>query len=318
MIRLSQIRELLNCPETDSNGTQQITQVLSIDDAGFDAESLGWCSDKNKENLAQLTKGNVIVSHAVYEEFHSRTDLNLVPVEKPRSAFLKTLQEFFAEKVVFGFVHPTAVIDPSVTFNSNMVNIAANVVIEKDCVIGDRVSIGANSVLKSGCQIGNDCSIGSNNTIGGIGFGYELNEENTYELMPHIGNVYELNEENTYELMPHIGNVVLKDHVEIGNNVCIDRAVLGSTLLEENVKVDNLVHIAHGVKIGKNSLIIANAMIAGSVEIGENVWVSPSSSIRQKLSVGDNALVGLGSVVVKNVQAETVVAGNPAKPFEKK
>jgi UDP-3-O-[3-hydroxymyristoyl] glucosamine N-acyltransferase len=300
MIHLSQIRELLRCSGNDINGTQQISKVLSIDDTAFDVESLGWCSDNNKESLKNLSNGNVIVSHSVYEEFQGQTDLNLIPVEKPRSAFLKTLQEFFAEKVVFGFVHPTAVIDPTVTFNSNTVNIGANVVIDKDCVLGDRVSIGANSVLKAGCHIGNDCSIGSNNTIGGIGFGYELNDENKYELMPHIGNV------------------VLKDRVEIGNNVCIDRAVLGSTLLEENVKVDNLVHIAHGVKIGKNSLIIANAMIAGSVEIGENVWVSPSSSIRQKLTVENNALVGLGSVVVKNVGADTVVAGNPAKPFEKK
>lgn len=298
---LSQIRELLNCTIDDSNGNQQITKVLSIDDAGFDSESLGWCSDKNKENLHCLSNGNVIVSHAIYQEFKGKnTDLNLIPVEKPRSAFLKTLQEFFAEKRTFGFVHPTAIIDPSVKYKSNTVNIAANVVIEKECVIGDRVSIGANSVLKSGCHIGNDCSIGSNNTIGGVGFGYELNEENEYELMPHIGNV------------------ILKDKVEIGNNVCIDRAVLGSTLLEENVKVDNLVHIAHGVKIGKNSLIIANAMIAGSVEIGANVWISPSASIRQKLSIEDNALVGLGSVVVKNVSTNSVVAGNPAKPFEKK
>ena len=118
--------------------------------------------------------------------------------------------------------------------------------------------------------------------------------------------------------MPHIGNVHLKENVEVGNNVCIDRAVMGSTLLSENVKVDNLVHIAHGVKIGKNSLIIANSMIAGSVEIGENVWVSPSSSIRQKLIIENDALIGMGAVVVKNVEPSSVVAGNPAKPFPKK
>lgn len=300
MILLSHIREVLHCVADDSKGNQRITQILSIDDAGFDSESLGWCSDKNKENLVHLSKGNVIVSQSVYQELKDQTDLNLIPVEKPRSAFLRILQEFFAEKITFGFVDPTAIIHSSVKYNSKAVNIGPNVVIEKDCIIGERVHIGANSVLKSGCHIGNDCSIGSNNTIGGVGFGYELNDENEYELMPHIGNV------------------VLKDKVEIGNNVCIDRAVLGATILEENVKVDNLVHIAHGVKIGKNSLIIANAMIAGSVEIGENVWVSPSASIRQKLTIEDNALVGLGSVVVKNVLADSIVAGNPAKPFEKK
>lgn len=92
---------------------------------------------------------------------------------------------------------------------------------------------------------------------------------------------------------------------------------MGSTLLSENVKVDNLVHIAHGVQIGKNSLIIANSMIAGSVEIGENVWVSPSTSIRQKLVVDNDALIGMGAVVVKNVDASSIVAGNPAKPLSK-
>lgn len=301
MILLSQVREFLNSQGADWNSAQQITKVLPIDDAEFDREAIGWCSDKNKENLSRLKNGNVIVSKSVFDEMKGQLpQLNLIEVEKPRSAFLKVLQEFFAEKKPLGFIHPTAVIDPSVKLDPNTVNIGANVFIDKGCVIGDRVTIGANTVINSFTEIGNDCTLGSNNTIGGVGFGYEMNDENEYELMPHIGNV------------------LLKNRVEIGNNVCIDRAVLGSTLLEENVKVDNLVHIAHGVKIGKNSLIIANAMIAGSVEIGENVWVSPSSSIRQKLQIEDGALVGLGSVVVKNVAANSVVAGNPAKPFEKK
>ncbi len=90
------------------------------------------------------------------------------------------------------------------------------------------------------------------------------------------------NEEGKYSIIPHMGNVVIKNQVEIGNNTCIDRAVLGSTIINENVKIDNLVHISHGVSLGANSLIIANTMIAGSSIIGENVWVSPSSSILNK------------------------------------
>ena len=74
-----------------------------------------------------------------------------------------------------------------------------------------------------------------------------------------------------------------------------------------------MVHIAHGVQVGENSLIIANAMVAGSVKIGKNVWVAPSSSIRQKLSIEDDSIVGMGSVVVKKVEAGDIVAGVPAK-----
>ncbi|MDB0601498.1 hypothetical protein PL373_10140 [Tenacibaculum maritimum] len=88
-------------------------------------------------------------------------------------------------------------------------------------------------------------------------------------------------------------------------------------MLENNVKVDNLVHIAHGVKVGRNSVIIANAMIAGSVNIGENSWIAPSSSIINKKNIGDNVLVGLGAVVTKNVENDVIVAGNPAKFIRK-
>ena len=301
MITRSQVCSFLTGSPCSDSSEQRITNVLAINDPDFSAESIGWCSDKNKDLLKELHAGTVIVSQEVFQEIQANErSYFAIPVDKPRSAFLKVLQEFFAEKKVFGSIHPTAVIDPSVVFNKDRVAIGANVVIERGCKLGDYVAIGPNTVIHSHTQIGNNCSIGANNTVGGVGFGYEQNEAGDYELMPHIGNV------------------VLHDHVEIGNNVCIDRAVLGSTVLHENVKVDNLVHIAHGVKIGKNSLIIANAMIAGSVEIGEDVWVSPSASIRQKLSVADKALVGLGSVVVKSVEKGVVVAGNPAKPFEKK
>ena len=124
-------------------------------------------------------------------------------------------------------------------------------------------------------------------------------------------------ENGDFELIPHIGNVVIKDNVDIGNNTCIDRAVLGSTILEENVKVDNLVHIAHGVSVGRNSVVIANAMVAGSVKIGSNSWIAPSSSILNKKDVGDNSLVGMGAVVTKSIEDNTIVAGNPAKFIRK-
>jgi UDP-3-O-[3-hydroxymyristoyl] glucosamine N-acyltransferase len=141
--------------------------------------------------------------------------------------------------------------------------------------------------------------VGCNCTIGGTGFGYEKDENGEFQLIPHLGNV------------------VLEDYVEIGNNTCIDRAVLGSTILEENVKVDNLVHIAHGVKVMRNSVVIANAMVAGSVVIGENSWISPSVSILNQKKVGNNALVGLGAVVIKDVEDNDIIVGNPGKSIKK-
>ena len=109
----------------------------------------------------------------------------------------------------------------------------------------------------------------------------------------------------------------MENNVEIGNNTCVDRAVIGSTTLGENVKVDNLVHIAHGVKVARNTVIIANAMVAGSVTIGENTWIAPSASILNQKNIGDNVLVGMSSLVLKDVEDNQIVAGVPAKVIKK-
>lgn len=275
--------------------------VQAITDSSFGDKSLGWCSDKNRDLLIGLKGGNVLVSHDTFEAIAGNiSSIVLLPVENPRLAFSNVLKEFFAPKICYGIVHTNSIVSSDAVFDSSQVNIGPNVVLESGVKLGERVVIGANTVIKANTIIGDDCSVGCNCTIGGVGFGYEMNE---------LGQ---------YELMPHVGNVVLENGVDVGNNVCIDRAVMGSTILRNNVKVDNLVHIAHGVEIGANSLVIAHAMVAGSVKVGENVWISPSSSIRQKLVIEDNALVGMGSVVVKNVNKGTVVAGNPAKVFGKK
>lgn len=268
-----------------------------IEDSDFDENSIGWCSDKNLDALFNVKSGTVILSEIalLFCTENSLNTFNKIVVKQPRKAFVQVVNQFLISAIKFGEIATTAQIDSHVKYNPSTVNIGHNVVIEKDTIIGNNVIIGSNTVIKHGTLIGDNVKIGSNNTIGGIGFGYEPDDD---------GN---------YELIPHIGNVVLEEGVEIGNNTCIDRAVLGSTLLSKNVKVDNLVHIAHGVQVGENSLVIANAMVAGSVSIGKNVWVAPSSSIRQKLTIEDNATIGMGSVVVKNVCQFDVVAGVPAK-----
>ncbi len=268
-----------------------------IEDSDFDENSIGWCSDKNLDALFNVKSGTVILSEIalLFCTENSLNTFNKIVVKQPRKAFVQVVNQFLISAIKFGEIATTAQIDSHVKYNPSTVNIGHNVVIEKDTIIGNNVIIGSNTVIKHGTLIGDNVKIGSNNTIGGIGFGYEPDDD---------GN---------YELIPHIGNVVLEEGVEIGNNTCIDRAVLGSTLLSKNVKVDNLVHIAHGVQVGENSLVIAHAMVAGSVSIGKNVWVAPSSSIRQKLTIEDNATIGMGSVVVKNVGQFDVVAGVPAK-----
>ena len=297
-VSIKDLIQYLNPISSQISNDNLILDVRSIEDKDFSQSSLGWCSLKNLEFLLNINFGTVIISAELANEYlkiKSFFPFNTIVVENPRKSFAEVLRFFFVEKQEFIGIHSSVTVHPTAEFDQKQVTFEPNVVIEKNVKIGNRVVIGANTVIKSGTIIYDDVKIGSNNTIGGVGFGYEPNEDGVYELIPHLGNV------------------ILYNKVEIGNNTCIDRAVLGSTILENEVKVDNLVHIAHGVKIGANSLVIANSMIAGSVQIGKNTWVSPSSSIKQKLIIGDNALVGMGSVVLKNVEDGSIVAGVPAK-----
>jgi len=126
---------------------------------------------------------------------------------------------------------------------------------------------------------------------------------------------YQRNDKGEFEKFPHIGGVVIKDNVEIGSNTSIDRGALGNTIIEEGAKIDNLVHIAHNVKVGKHSAVIANSMIGGSTIIGDYSWVAPSVCMRDQISTGNNVTIGLGAVVLKSIPEGETWTGSPAKPL---
>jgi len=190
-------------------------------------------------------------------------------------------------------IHPSAVIREDVILGEN-IRIGAFVEIAAGCTIGDYADIGSGTVIKN-ADIGSHVEIGSNTVIGGTGFGYAKIEN-----------------ADAYAQFPHYGRVIIHDHVGIGSNTCIDRGSLSDTVIEEGVKIDNLVHIAHNVRIGKNSLVIACSMIAGSTVIGENCWIAPSSTIRNAITVGKNATIGLAATVTKDVEEGRTVMGSPA------
>jgi UDP-3-O-[3-hydroxymyristoyl] glucosamine N-acyltransferase len=296
MIAVKEILKDINYLEFIGNENAIIEKPIQLSTENFNPNVLMWINDKNKTLLTDIQFGTIVCGNI---EFEAKESCNYIKVANPRLAFMQIIKDFFCSENKKPEISKTAVIHPSSQIGNN-VSIGHFVVVGEECIIGDNSQIGNNNAILSNTIVGKNVKIGNNNTIGGVGFGYEKNEFGEYELMPHIGNV------------------VIKDNVEIGNNTAIDRAVLGSTILMENSKVDNLVHIAHGVIIGRNSLIIANAMIGGSTIIGDNVWFAPSASILQKKNIANNATIGMGAVILKDVLEGEVIIGNPGKPLQKK
>jgi UDP-3-O-[3-hydroxymyristoyl] glucosamine N-acyltransferase len=294
MLKLENILGSIDYLELVGLKTRFIARPVQLGASDIDEHCIYWISDKKLELQETITVGTVICSRSLT---HYHPDCTYIVVDNPRLAFKEVISTHFDVRPNpfishLAFIHPTATIGKEVTIDHFAV-------IEEGCVIGDNCVIGSHTILKRNTILGKAVKLGSNNTIGGVGFGYEKDLE---------GN---------YDLLPHLGNVEIEDFVEVGNNTCIDRAVMGSTKLGRNVKVDNLVHIAHGVQIGENSLIIANAMIGGSTIIGKNVWFAPSASVLNKKTIADDAVIGLAAVVVKDVKQGEIIIGNPGKPLIK-
>lgn len=218
----------------------------------------------------------------------------LLPSPIPRLELLYLLREFWEEPPVL----PPGAGNPYVSPDAE---IGEGVQIGPFCVIGRGVRIGNYTRIEAGtviewADIGPDCRIGSHTTIGGSGFGYEDD--------PVSGEVVSF---------PHIGRVRIGARVEIGSSTCVDRAAIGETFIDDDAKIDNHVHVAHNVRVGKRSKIVAMTIIGGSVQIGEDCWIAPGVSIRDWREIADKALVGVGAVVTKDVAAGDTVIGNPAR-----
>jgi UDP-3-O-[3-hydroxymyristoyl] glucosamine N-acyltransferase len=255
---------------------------------------ISWINETNAKtaNPNELNVGLLLLSLTSYDLLKSAA-CNFLIVSNPRAAFFSIVKEFFVSSKRETKVESSAVIHPTCKVG-NGCYIGHGVILEENCVVGNNTVILHNTCLLSGTKVGNNVLIGCNNTIGNYGFGYEKDDQGDYGLLEHIGHV------------------IIHDAVEIHNNTCIDRGVLDNTEIHENVKIDNLVHIAHGVVIERNSLVIANAMIAGSTRVGQNSWVAPSASLKNKITIAPNTLIGIGSVVLKDTQQNETYIGNPA------
>lgn len=211
----------------------------------------------------------------------------VIAATNPRLAFARALKflEFepgFIEANTPPLIHPSAQINSTAALGMGV-------------QIGARTVIGHNVIVADGVTIGSDCVIKSNSVIGEAGFGFERDETG----LP--------------VRILHLGSVIIGDRVEIGSLNTICRATLGRTIIENDVKTDDHVHIAHNCRVRRGALLTACTELSGGVDVGEFAWIGPNTSVMQKVIIGNSAKIGIGSNVTKSIPDGVTVGGNPAR-----
>ena len=236
----------------------------------------------------------------------------LIRVPDARVAMARALPLFFPEESYVPGIHPTSVIDPSAQIDA-----AAHV--GPHCVVAAGVRLGAGAVLMGGNQIGRESQVGDGSCLHPNVVVYPRSQIG-HRVTIHAGTVigsdgygYVL-DGSRHRKMPQVGSVIINDDVEIGANAAIDRGTFGTTVIGQGTKIDNLVHVAHNVVIGKHCLIMGQVGFAGSTHLGDYCVIASQSGIAGHLKLGRRSTVGAKSGVMRNVPDGGTVVGIPAAP----
>jgi UDP-3-O-[3-hydroxymyristoyl] glucosamine N-acyltransferase len=294
----------------EGNGQQKINTIGKIQDATQGA--IAFLANPKYEKYIYSTQATaVLVSNDFVAE--AEVSATLIRVQDPYLSFTQLLEEYdkMASYAKTGVEQPSFLAHSAVlgdqhyrgafSYIGENVKIGRNVKVYPHTYIGDNVTIGDNCIFHSGVkiyagiQIGNNCIIHSGSVIGSDGFGFAPQPDGSYKKIPQLGNV------------------IIKDNVEIGANTVIDRATMGSTIIEKGVKLDNLIQIAHNVEIGDNTVIASQTGISGSTKMGKNCIVAGQVGLVGHIEIADQvtlaAKTGLGKSVKK---PGSVIFGYPA------
>lgn len=310
---LSQIANWIQA-EIEGDGDLEINNVSRIED-GQPGTITFLANPKYTPYLYTSEASAAIVSRDFQPE--KPVNLTLLRVDDPYSAFTLLLEKGQAARQSeilpsgisnLAFIHPEAEIGENVTIGAFTcieagAKIGDNTILYPQVYIGKDVQIGAGSLLYPQvkiyheCLIGADCTLHAGSTIGSDGFGFAPQEDGTFKKIPQTGNV------------------VLEDAVEVGANSTIDRATLGSTLIRKGAKLDNLVQIAHNVEIGENTVIAAQAGIAGSTRIGPNCMIGGQAGIVGHLKIAERTMIDAQSGVNRSIkEGGQAFRGSPVQP----
>lgn len=242
----------------------------------------------------------------------STTGKVVIRVANARIAFAKALALFFPEPVLSPGIHPSAVVATSA-------KVDPSAYVGPNCVIGEKASIGSGVTLHGGNHIGAECQLATGCVLFPNVTLYPRTELGQ-RVRIHAGAVIGsdgfgyVQEAGRHLKVPQVGNVIVGDDVEIGANVTIDRGALGPTVIGKGTKIDNLVQIAHNVRIGEHCIVISQVGIAGSTKLGNYVILAGQAGVAGHLQIGDKVIVAGQSGVMNDIPSGQVVQGAPALP----
>lgn len=285
--------------------------VASIRSAG--TADLTFLTEKKYIHLLDECKAAAVICTA--EVTSEKT--NLLHVKNPSLAFGMVVELFYPQGVTGrGGIHETSLLGEGVDLGKG-VTIGPYVIVGDRCRLSDNVSIGPlvsigddveigestridpRVTLYTGVRIGRRCRIRAGSVLGSDGFGFARDDKGRHRKIPQIGGL------------------VIEDDVEIGSNCTIDRGSLDDTIVSRGAKLDNLVHIAHNVRVGENTLLVAQVGIAGSTIIGNNVVLAGQVGVSDHIEIGDGVVAGAQAGIIKSIHPGETVSGYPARPHRK-
>ena len=303
-MRLADLAEQLGA-QLHGNGDADVTGVRGIEEAG--PGEITFVANPKYASLARTTQAAAVLVQPNFPEIATPT----LRLANPYFAFAQALGIFYQPPHYAPGIHPTAVIDPTATLGANA-HIGAYAVIGPDVHIGDHatilshvvlyagVTVGhhffahAHAVVREGCVLGDHVTLENGVIIGSDGFGFAKDNAGLWQKIPQSGPV-------------RIGN-----HVDVQANACIDRATVGSTEIADGAKIDNLVQIGHGSRVGKNTLVCAQAGLAGSSVVGANAILAGQAGVAGHCTLGDGVILTAQSGVSHDVPAGKMLSGSPA------
>ena len=294
----------------EGDGAFRVAAIRPIDEAGPD--ELGFLAAKRYVRFAATARAGAIFVSA--EFLHAVPDgVPRVVVENAHGVLAALIERLHPPpRQPAAGVHPTAVLGAGVQLGRGA-HVGPYAVLGDNVVVGGRSRVDAHVVLGSAVRIGADCHIHPHVVVypgatlgdrvvvhagaclGSDGFGFTFVD-------------------GAHRKVPQVGGCIIGDDVEIGANTTIDRGSIGDTVLGNGVKVDNLVQIAHNVKIGPHSLLAALVGVAGSTRIGTGVWLGGQAGAIGHLDIGDGAKIAVATKVLRDVKPGETVSGHPARP----